>query len=52
LASVLIGLLLDSTAAEGMGARARQVFEQQAGATARCVAALNELLAETPELPE
>ena len=51
LASVLIGLLLDSTAAEGMGARARQVFEQQAGATARCIAALNELLAETPELP-
>ena len=27
-----------------MGERARQVFEQQAGATARCVAALRYLL--------
>jgi hypothetical protein len=27
-----------------MGARARQVFDQQAGATGRCVAALRELL--------
>jgi 3-deoxy-D-manno-octulosonic-acid transferase len=51
LASVLIGLLLDSTASEGMGARARQVFDQQAGATARCVVALKELLAENPGLP-
>jgi hypothetical protein len=28
-----------------MGARAREVFERQAGATERCVAALRELLA-------
>jgi hypothetical protein len=28
-----------------MGARARQVFDEQSGATARCVAALRELLA-------
>jgi hypothetical protein len=27
-----------------MGERARQVFDQQAGATARCVEALRELL--------
>jgi 3-deoxy-D-manno-octulosonic-acid transferase len=45
LASVLIELLTDSAAAKAMGVRARQVFEQQAGATARCVAAIRELLA-------
>jgi hypothetical protein len=28
-----------------MGARAREVFERQAGATERCVAAIRELLA-------
>ncbi len=46
LAAALIALLSDRTAAEAMGARAREVFEQQAGATDRCVAALRELLKE------
>jgi 3-deoxy-D-manno-octulosonic-acid transferase len=40
---VLVDLLTDPTAF-AMGERARQVFEQQAGATARCVEALRELL--------
>jgi 3-deoxy-D-manno-octulosonic-acid transferase len=44
LAATLIGLLQDSLAAKAMGERARQVFEQQAGATGRCVEALKELL--------
>jgi 3-deoxy-D-manno-octulosonic-acid transferase len=44
LANVLIDLLCDRTAAKAMGSRARQVFEQQAGATGRCVEALTELL--------
>jgi len=46
LAVVLIGLLQDSAAAKGMGERARQVFDQQAGATARTVAAVQDLFAE------
>jgi 3-deoxy-D-manno-octulosonic-acid transferase len=41
---VLVDLLTDRAGALAMGERARQVFEQQAGATARCVAALRELL--------
>jgi 3-deoxy-D-manno-octulosonic-acid transferase len=45
LAAVLIELLRDRTRAEAMGARAREVFEQQAGATERCVEAIRELLA-------
>ena len=44
LAKVLVALLCDGTAAHAMGERAKQVFEQQAGATARCVAAIQELL--------
>ena len=48
LGGVLVGLLADPTAADGMGARARQVFEQQAGATERCVKAVMELLAVEP----
>ena len=44
LVTVLVGLLCDRTAANAMGERARQVFEQQAGATGRCVEALKELL--------
>jgi 3-deoxy-D-manno-octulosonic-acid transferase len=44
LAGVLIELLRDRSAAEAMGERAKQIFEQQAGATARCVDALRELL--------
>ena len=45
LAAVLIELLSNRQLAEAMGARAREVFEQQAGATERCVAAIRELLA-------
>jgi 3-deoxy-D-manno-octulosonic-acid transferase len=44
LAASLIELLDDEPAAREMGERARQVFEQQAGATARCVEALRKLL--------
>jgi 3-deoxy-D-manno-octulosonic-acid transferase len=44
LAATLIELLRDSAAATAMGERARQVFNQQAGATDRCVDALRELL--------
>ncbi len=46
LAVVLIGLLQDPADARTMGEKARQVFEQQAGATARTVAAVQYLLAE------
>ena len=45
LAATLIDLLRDRTAAEAMGARAKEVFDRQAGATDRCVAAIRELLA-------
>jgi 3-deoxy-D-manno-octulosonic-acid transferase len=45
LAAVLAELLQDSAAAAEMGARAKRVFDQQAGATGRCVAALENLLA-------
>ncbi len=45
LATVLIELLSNRAAAEAMGVRAREVFERQAGATDRCVAAIRELLA-------
>jgi 3-deoxy-D-manno-octulosonic-acid transferase len=44
LAAALTELLIDRTAAEAMGKRARQVFEAQSGATSRCVTALRELL--------
>jgi 3-deoxy-D-manno-octulosonic-acid transferase len=46
LAAILINLLKDRPAAEAMGMRARKVFEHQAGATARCVEAIRELLME------
>jgi 3-deoxy-D-manno-octulosonic-acid transferase len=51
--SVLVELLQNRPEAEAMGARGRQVFEQQAGATARCVEALHGLLpaAETVKEP-
>jgi 3-deoxy-D-manno-octulosonic-acid transferase len=45
LAGILIQLLRDRPAAEAMGTRAREVFEQQAGATDRCVGAIRDLLA-------
>jgi 3-deoxy-D-manno-octulosonic-acid transferase len=45
LAATLIELLQNHSAAKAMGARAKQVFASQAGATARCVEAIKELLA-------
>ena len=45
LASTVIELLSNRSAAEAMGKRAREVFDRQAGATDRCVAAILELLA-------
>ncbi|MGA2569849.1 MAG: tetraacyldisaccharide 4'-kinase [Terracidiphilus sp.] len=44
LAAVLIDLLGNRSAAKAMGARAKEVFDCQAGATDRCVAAIRELL--------
>jgi 3-deoxy-D-manno-octulosonic-acid transferase len=44
LASVLVELLENRPAAEALGRRGRQVFEQQAGATGRCVEALRALI--------
>jgi 3-deoxy-D-manno-octulosonic-acid transferase len=44
LSATLIGLLQEPQAAKAMGARARQVFEHQAGATGRCMVALRSLL--------
>ena len=49
LSEVLIELLRDRPRAEAMGARAKQFFDQQAGATDRCVEALRELLAAEPQ---
>jgi 3-deoxy-D-manno-octulosonic-acid transferase len=49
LAAALAALLGDRTEAEAMGARAREVFERQAGATERCVMALRALLASGTE---
>ena len=48
LVAALSGLLQDPAAAEAMGARAKQVFDNQAGATERCVDALLEILAKNP----
>lgn len=45
LAAALIDLLNNRSAAEAMGARAKEVFDRQAGATNRCVVAIHELLA-------
>jgi 3-deoxy-D-manno-octulosonic-acid transferase len=42
--ATLTDLLTDSAEAAAMGARAKQVFHQQAGATDRCVEALRQLL--------
>jgi 3-deoxy-D-manno-octulosonic-acid transferase len=53
LAKALVDLLCDRTKAAAIGARAKQVFASQAGATDRCVEAIRELLAvhETMEQP-
>jgi 3-deoxy-D-manno-octulosonic-acid transferase len=48
LVQALVELLQDRAAAKAMGARARRVFDEQSGATERCVAALRELLAVGP----
>lgn len=44
LSQVLLDLICDRAASKSMGDRARQVFEQQAGATARSIDALREIL--------
>jgi 3-deoxy-D-manno-octulosonic-acid transferase len=49
LADVLLELLRDQARAEAMGARAKRVFEEQAGATERCVAAIREVLTASAE---
>jgi 3-deoxy-D-manno-octulosonic-acid transferase len=46
LADGLLGLLSDRAEATAMGARAKRVFDQQAGATERAVHAIQEVLAE------
>ena len=45
LAATLTDLLTNRSAAEAMGVRAKEVFDRQAGATARCVEALRTVLA-------
>jgi len=45
LSTVLVGLLQDSATAQAMGMRAKMVFDRQAGATARSLVALLEVLA-------
>jgi 3-deoxy-D-manno-octulosonic-acid transferase len=55
LGQVLVDLMQDPTAAAAVGERARRVFEQQAGATTRCVEAIQKLLgvgAAVPVAPE
>ncbi len=52
LGQALAGLLSDPAKARAMGERARQVFEQQAGATGRCVEAIRGLLGSRPAAPE
>jgi 3-deoxy-D-manno-octulosonic-acid transferase len=44
LAQALAALLTDPAEAKAMGGRARQVFDEQAGATGRCVQAIRALL--------
>ena len=51
LADVLIDLLGNRDDAQAMGARARRVFEQQAGATARSIDALRAVLHLRSDLP-
>ena len=49
LAAELIALIGNKVAAETMGSRAKEVFDRQAGATDRCIAAIRELLAPNPK---
>jgi 3-deoxy-D-manno-octulosonic-acid transferase len=46
LADGLLGLLSDRAEATALGARAKRVFDQQAGATERAVHAIQEVLTE------
>jgi len=46
LAGALTMLIEDRASAEAMGMRAKQVFDEQAGATGRCVVALRKLLSD------
>ena len=50
LAASLADLLSNRTEAKAMGERARKVFEQQAGATARCLDAIRGILNLGPEM--
>jgi 3-deoxy-D-manno-octulosonic-acid transferase len=50
LAATLNGLLADSNAAQAMGARARELFASQAGATGRTVEELKKLLSADREI--
>jgi len=52
LAATLIHLLQNPSDAAAIGARARQVFEQQAGATGRCLEALRALLQKEATMKE
>ncbi len=45
LSATLVGLLQDRNEAKAMGERAREVFNSQAGATARCVESIKAVLA-------
>jgi 3-deoxy-D-manno-octulosonic-acid transferase len=51
LARVLVALIKNPEDARAMGDRARQVFDQQAGATARSVDALRQILDHTGDAP-
>ena len=51
LGQVLLGLLSDRDEGKAMGKRARRVFEQQAGATGRCVEAIRGLLLPESQAP-
>lgn len=49
LSATIVKMLKDRASAAAMGARARNVFEQQAGATARCVEAIRGIIEATAE---
>ena len=49
LGRILLSLLLNRMEAQAMGARGREVFEREGGATARCVSALLPLLSQSSD---
>ena len=51
LGQILIDLLANRDEAKGMGEHARHVFEEQAGATGRCMAAIQQLLHPKSQAP-